>query len=145
LGLAGIGEKLNEGDKITPVGYFKIIKVYYRPDRIKKIITNFKKIKIKKNMGWCDDSKSLAYNRQIKLPSKFGHEKLYRKDNIYNLIAVLNYNMNPTVKKKGSAIFIHIAKKNYEPTAGCIALKRGDLIKLLKKIKKNTKIKISAN
>jgi L,D-peptidoglycan transpeptidase YkuD (ErfK/YbiS/YcfS/YnhG family) len=145
LGLAGIGEKLNEGDKITPVGYFKIIKVYYRPDRIKKIITNFKKIKIKKNMGWCDDSKSLAYNRQIKLPSKFGHEKLYRKDNIYNLIAVLNYNMNPTVKKKGSAIFIHIAKKNYEPTAGCIALKKGDLIKLLKKIKKNTKIKISAN
>jgi L,D-peptidoglycan transpeptidase YkuD (ErfK/YbiS/YcfS/YnhG family) len=145
LGRAGIGEKLNEGDKITPVGYFKIIKVYYRPDRIKKIITNFKNIKIKKNMGWCDDSKSFAYNRQIKLPSKFGHEKLYRKDNIYNLIAVLNYNMNPTVKKKGSAIFIHIAKKNYEPTAGCIALKKGDLIKLLKKIKKNTIIKVSAN
>jgi L,D-peptidoglycan transpeptidase YkuD (ErfK/YbiS/YcfS/YnhG family) len=145
LGEAGIGRKLKEGDKITPVGLFKVIKVYYRPDKIKKIITNFKITKIKKNMGWCDDSRSLAYNRQIKLPSKFSHEKLYRKDNIYNLIAVLNYNMNPTVKKKGSAIFIHIAKKNYEPTAGCIALKRGDLIKLLKKIKKNTKIKISAN
>jgi len=145
LGEAGIGRKLKEGDKITPVGLFKIIKVYYRPDKIKKIITNFKKTKIKKNMGWCDDSKSHAYNRQIKLPSKFGHEKLYRKDNIYNLIAALNYNMNPTVKKKGSAIFIHIAKKNYEPTAGCIALKKGDLIKLLKQIKKNTKIKISEN
>jgi L,D-peptidoglycan transpeptidase YkuD (ErfK/YbiS/YcfS/YnhG family) len=145
LGEAGIGRKLKEGEKITPEGIFKIIKVYYRPDRIKKIITNFKTIKIKKNMGWCDDSKSLAYNRQIKLPSKFTHEKLYRRDNIYNLIAVLNYNMNPTVKRKGSAIFIHIAKKNYKPTAGCIALKRGDLIKLLKKIKKNTRIKISAN
>ncbi len=145
LGEAGIGRKLKEGDKITPEGIFKIIKVYYRPDRIKKIITNFKTVKIKKNMGWCDDSKSLAYNRQIKLPSKFTHEKLYRRDNIYNLIAVLNYNMNPTVKRNGSAIFIHIAKKNYRPTAGCIALKRGDLIKLLKKIKKNTRIKISAN
>ena len=143
LGRAGIGKKLNEGDKITPVGYFKIIKVYYRPDRIKKIITNFKKIKIKKNMGWCDDSKSLAYNRQIKLPSKFGHEKLYRKDNIYNLIAVLNYNMNPTVKKKGSAIFIHIAKNNYKKTKGCIALKKKHLIELISKIKKNTKIKIN--
>ena len=69
----------------------------------------------------------------------------YRGDNIYNLIAVLNYNMNQTVKRKGSAIFIHIAKKNYKQTAGCIALKKGDLIKLLKKIKKNTRIKISAN
>ena len=145
LGEAGIGRKLKEGDKITPEGIFKIIKVYYRPDRIKKIITNFKTVKIKKNMGWCDDSKSLTYNRQIKLPSKFTHEKLYRRDNIYNLIAVLNYNMNPTVKRNGSAIFIHIAKKNYKPTAGCIALKREDLIKLLKKIKKNTRIKISAN
>jgi len=145
LGRAGIGKKLREGDKITPQGIFKIIKVYYRPDRIKKIITNFKTVKIKKNIGWCDDSKSFAYNREIKLPSKFTHEKLYRRDNIYNLIAVLNYNMNPTVKRKGSAIFIHIAKKNYEPTAGCIALKKGDLIKLLKKIKKNTRIKISTN
>jgi L,D-peptidoglycan transpeptidase YkuD (ErfK/YbiS/YcfS/YnhG family) len=145
LGEAGIGRKLKEGDKITPEGIFRIIKVFYRPDRIQKILTNFKTVKIKKNMGWCDDSKSLSYNRQIKLPSKFTHEKLYRRDNIYDLIAVLNYNMNPTVKRNGSAIFIHIAKKNYRPTAGCIALKRGDLIKLLKKIKKNTRIKISAN
>ena len=145
LGKAGIKRKGKEGDNITPKGIFKIIKVYYRSDKIKKIITNFKTVKIKKNMGWCDDSKSLAYNRQIKLPSKFTHEKLYRRDNIYNLIAILNYNMNPTVKRKGSAIFIHIAKKNYKPTAGCIALKRGNLIELLKKIKKNTRIKISAN
>jgi L,D-peptidoglycan transpeptidase YkuD (ErfK/YbiS/YcfS/YnhG family) len=70
------------------------------------------------------------------------HEKLYRKDNLYDLILVLNYNINPIIKNKGSAIFIHIAKKNYEPTAGCVALKKRDLLKLLKNIKKNTKIKI---
>ena len=145
LGKAGIGRKLKEGDKITPKGIFKINKVYYRADKIKKLITNFKKIKIKRNMGWCDDSKSPSYNRQIKLPSKFGHEKLYRTDNIYDLIAVLNYNTNPTIKKKGSGIFIHVAKNSYKPTAGCIALKIEDLIKLLKKIKSNTKVKISAN
>jgi L,D-peptidoglycan transpeptidase YkuD (ErfK/YbiS/YcfS/YnhG family) len=61
------------------------------------------------------------------------------------LLAVLNYNTNPVVKNKGSAIFIHIAKNNYKPTAGCVALKKGDLIKLLQTIKKNTKIKISKN
>jgi len=60
-------------------------------------------------------------------------------------LAVLNYNTNPVIKNKGSAIFIHIAKNNYKPTAGCEALKKRDLIKLLQTIKKNTKIKISAN
>ena len=145
IGKAGIKKKLREGDNITPTGTYKLINIFYRPDRIAELKTHIKKIKITKTMGWCDDVKSKYYNRQIELPSKLKHEKLYRKDNIYNFIAVLNYNMNPTVKKKGSAIFIHIAKKNYEPTAGCIALKSGDLIKLLKKIKKNTRIKISAN
>ena len=96
-------------------------------------------------MGWCDDPKSNFYNQQIKLPSKFSYEKLYRNDRIYDLLAVLNYNLNPVIKNKGSGIFIHIAKKNYKPTAGCIALKKADLIGLLQAIKKNTKIKISTN
>ena len=96
-------------------------------------------------MGWCDDPKSNFYNQQIKLPSKFGHEKLYRNDRIYDLLVVLNYNTKPIRKNKGSAIFIHIAQKNYKPTAGCIALKKIDLIKLLQMINKNTKINISAN
>jgi len=93
-------------------------------------------------MGWCDDPKSKFYNKLIRLPSKFGHEKLYRKDDIYNLIIVLDYNMNPVTKNKGSAIFIHLAKKNYKPTQGCMGLKQYDLIKLIKMIKKNQKIKI---
>jgi L,D-peptidoglycan transpeptidase YkuD (ErfK/YbiS/YcfS/YnhG family) len=142
LGKAGIKKKKKEGDNITPEGRFKIIRVYYRRDKIKNISTLIKKKEIKKKIGWCDDPVSSFYNKEIKLPSKFSHEKLYRKDNLYDLILVLNYNINPTIKNKGSAIFIHIAKKNYEPTAGCIALKKEDLIELLKKIKKNTKIKI---
>ena len=96
-------------------------------------------------MGWCDDPKSNFYNKQIKLPSKFGYERLYRNDHIYDLFAVLNYNINPVLKNKGSAIFIHVAKNNYEPTAGCIAVKKNDLIKLLQIIKKNTRVKISTN
>ena len=83
------------------------------------------------------------YNQQIKLPTRFKHEKLYRKDSLYDIILFINYNLNPIVKNKGSAIFIHIAKKNYKPTAGCIALKKMDLIKLLGIIKRNTRIYIN--
>jgi len=143
LGSAGVKKKTKEGDNITPKGIFKVIKIYYRPDKIKKITTLIKTIKIKKNMGWCDDPRSRFYNKQIKLPSKLGHEKLYRSDNLYDLIAVLNYNTKPIIKNKGSAIFIHIAKKNFSKTKGCIAVKKEDLIYLLSKIKRNSQVKIS--
>ena len=143
LGKNGIKKKIKEGDNITPRGIFRVKKLYYRANRIKKIITSVKKIKIKKNMGWCDDFKSAYYNREIKLPSKFSHEKLYRKDHLYDLVVVINYNMNPIIKKRGSAIFIHIAKNNYCKTKGCIALTREDLIEIVSKIKRDTKIIIN--
>jgi L,D-peptidoglycan transpeptidase YkuD (ErfK/YbiS/YcfS/YnhG family) len=143
LGKFGIGEKKKEGDNITPRGIFNIIKIYYRKDRIKKLSSRFKPIEITKNMGWCDDPKSRKYNQLINLPTKYSHEILYRKDNIYDLILVLNYNIKPTVKNRGSAIFIHVAKKNYKKTAGCIALKKVNLIYLAKEIKKNTKVLIN--
>jgi L,D-peptidoglycan transpeptidase YkuD (ErfK/YbiS/YcfS/YnhG family) len=142
LGKAGIRKKKKEGDNITPRGIFKISSIYYRQDRIKKISTQLKKIKITKNIGWCDDPTSNFYNREIKLPNKFSHEKFYRKDNLYDIIGILNYNTNPIIKNKGSAIFIHIANNNYEPTAGCVGIKKSNLIKLLSIIKKNNKIKI---
>jgi L,D-peptidoglycan transpeptidase YkuD (ErfK/YbiS/YcfS/YnhG family) len=143
LGKSGVSKKKIEGDNITPQGTFRVIKIYYRKDRIKKISSKFKLIKIEKNMGWCDDPKSNKYNRLINLPNNFSYEKLYRKDNLYDLILVLNYNTNPVVKGKGSAIFIHVSKKNYQKTAGCIALKKSHLIQLIKKIKKETKIIIN--
>jgi L,D-peptidoglycan transpeptidase YkuD (ErfK/YbiS/YcfS/YnhG family) len=142
LGKAGIKKKIREGDNITPKGTFKLLNVFYRADRIKKIKTKLNKIKIKKNFGWCDDSKSNFYNKLITLPFRGNYEKLYRTDNIYDLLIVLNYNTNPIIKNKGSAIFIHLAKKNFNKTAGCIALKKKDLLILLASIKKNTKISI---
>ena len=142
IGKAGIKSKIKEGDNITPKGIFKLLKLYYRADKIRKIETPLKKIKIKKNMGWCDDPQSKYYNKEIKIPNKFSYEKLYRRDNIYDLIIVLSYNIRPIIKNKGSAIFIHIAKRGYFPTEGCIALKKKHLIKILKEIKLNTLIKI---
>ena len=93
-------------------------------------------------MGWCDDSNSKQYNKLIKLPSNYKYEKLYKKENVYDIIIVLNYNMNPIIKNKGSAIFIHVAKKNYKKTEGCIAIKKVDLLKIAKNLKKNTTILI---
>jgi len=143
LGRAGVGKKKIEGDNITPKGTFGIVKIYYRSDRVKKISSKYKLIKIIKTIGWCDDPKSRKYNQPIKLPSKYSHEILYRRDDIYDLILILNYNMKPTIKNKGSAIFIHVTKKNYKKTAGCIALKKADLLYLVKEIKINTKVIIN--
>ena len=143
IGKRGIGIKRKEGDLITPKGKYSIKYILYRKDRIKKIQSKLKKIPITKSIGWCDDPKSKDYNKLIKLPTNYKYEELYRKENIYDLILVLNFNMRPIVKKKGSAIFIHIAKKNYFPTKGCIALVKKDLIYLISKLSINEKILIS--
>ena len=124
IGKRGIGNKRKEGDLITPKGNYKIKFILYRKDRVKKIQSKIKKIVIKKNMGWCNDSRSKDYNKIIKLPTSYTFEKLYKKENIYDIILVLNYNMNPITKNKGSAIFIHVAKRNYKKTEGCIAIKK---------------------
>ena len=142
LGKAGVRKKIIEGDNITPLGIYKIVKIFYRKDRIKNISSKFKLFSINKNMCWCDDSKSKHYNRLIKLPTNYTHEKLYRRDCVYDLILVLNYNMKPIIKNKGSAIFIHVTK-NYKKTAGCVALKKDHLIKLVSKINKSTRVKIA--
>jgi L,D-peptidoglycan transpeptidase YkuD (ErfK/YbiS/YcfS/YnhG family) len=93
-------------------------------------------------MGWCDDPKSKNYNKLVKLPFKYKYEKLYKKENIYDIILVLNFNMSPIKKNKGSAIFIHVAKKDYKKTEGCIALKKNHLLRIIKELKNTTKIKI---
>jgi len=142
LGYAGIKKNKKEGDGATPSGIYSLIKIYYRKDKINKIQSKLKKIIITKKMIWCDDSSSRFYNTQSYLPKKFSYEKLYRKDNIYDIIVVINYNIKPVKKNKGSAIFLHVAKTNYKPTKGCIALKKSDLLFILKNITKKTKIKI---
>ena len=141
IGKRGIGNKKKEGDLITPKGKYKIKFILYRKDRI-QIKSKIKKIVIKKNIGWCDDPKSKQYNKLINLPSSYKYEKLYKRENIYDIIIVLSYNMNPIIKNKGSAIFIHVAKKNYKKTEGCVAVKKEHLIKIIKDLKKNTMVLI---
>ena len=142
VGKRGIGFKKKEGDLITPKGQFKIKCILYRKDRV-KIQTHIKNAAITKNMGWCNDPKSKKYNRLIKLPFKYSHERLYKKENIYDIILVLSYNMDPVKKNKGSAIFIHVAKNNFKKTEGCVAIRKKDLLKIIQQIKPKTKVKIS--
>ena len=142
IGKRGINLKKKEGDLITPKGLYKIKYILYRKDRVKILKSKLKKIIIRKNMGWCDDSRSNKYNKLINLPFKYRSEKLFKRENIYDIVLVLNYNMNPIIKNKGSAIFIHCSFSDNRNTAGCVALKRKNLIYLIKKIKDNTHIKI---
>jgi L,D-peptidoglycan transpeptidase YkuD (ErfK/YbiS/YcfS/YnhG family) len=140
IGKEGITRNKKEGDLKTPKGKFKLKLIFYRKDKIKILKTSLKKIAIQKNMGWCDDIKSKKYNKLISFPFKYSAEKLWRKDNIYDVAIVLNYNLNPVKKNKGSAIFLHIAKKNYIPTRGCIAINEKDMLNLTTNLKKNSAI-----
>tara|TARA_B100000902_G_scaffold397609_1_gene461912 strand:+ start:245 stop:739 length:495 start_codon:yes stop_codon:yes gene_type:complete len=142
IGKKGLTVNKKEGDKKTPKGIFQIEKLYFRKDRIEKPTTLLKCIEIKKDMGWCDDINfPKKYNRLIKIKKKIKHEKLMRRDNKYDLLVPIKYNFKKPVIGLGSCIFIHLTE-NYKPTAGCIALKKKDLIIVLKLLKKKTKIKI---
>ena len=143
FGKSGKKKIKKEGDLATPKGKFGLGVLYYRKDRIKLPKCKLNRRIIKKNMGWCDDSKSNKYNREIKLPSKFSAEKLYRKDIIYDAFIIIKYNFKPVIKKKGSAIFLHITGKSYKSTKGCIAITKNDFLKILPLINKKTKIIIN--
>jgi L,D-peptidoglycan transpeptidase YkuD (ErfK/YbiS/YcfS/YnhG family) len=142
IGKNGSTWNKKEGDKKTPRGTFKLENLYYRKDRKEKPSTFLKCIKIKENMGWCDDVRfPKKYNKLINIEKKIKHEKLNRKDYKYNFLIPIKYNFKNPVTGQGSCIFIHLTK-NYRPTAGCIALKEKDFLIMLKLVKKNSKIKI---
>jgi len=141
IGKRGISSKKKEGDNKTPRGNFKFKYILYRKDRISNLRTILEKKIIKKNMGWCDDPKSKYYNQLIKFPFKYSAEKLWLKKNIYDIIVVIDYNLSPIIKNKGSAIFLHITKK-YEKTKGCVAISLRDMKLIISKINKKTKLQI---
>ena len=124
IGKRGISKTKKEGDSCTPKGAFKFKSLFYRKDRTPKIKTYLKKVIIKKNMGWCDDIKSKKYNQEIYFPFKYRAEKLYRKNNSYDIFINIRYNQLPAIKEKGSAIFLHLADSKYKATKGCIAIKK---------------------
>ena len=143
VGKKGFIKNKKEGDKKTPKGTFEIENLYFRKDRKQKPSTLLNCIEIKKNMGWCNDIRyPKKYNRLINSQNKAKHEKLKRVDNKYDLLIPIKYTFNRPIIGLGSCIFIHLTS-NYNPTAGCIALKKKDFLIMLKLINKKTKIKIT--
>ena len=142
VGKSGITHNKKEGDLSTPKGLFKLGILYYRKDRIKLIKCKIKKKVIKKSMGWCNDTRSKKYNREISFPFRYKSEKLYRSDKVYDIFINIKYNYSPTYKGKGSAIFLHLANKKYKATKGCIAIQKKDFLKILPLVNNNTKILI---
>ena len=132
LGKNGVTFNKKEGDDKTPLGTFPLNFVMYRSDRISKPKTNLKIINIKKNHVCCDDPKDLNYNKIFQTNNINISEKLWRNDSLYDILIVIGYNYNQVIKNKGSAIFLHLNKKNYNSTKGCISIKKENMIKLLK-------------
>lgn len=120
-----------EGDGATPMGLFTLCEVLYRPDRVRRPRAGLPISAIQSWDGWCDDARDGNYNRKVRLPYAASAETLWRDDRIYDVVVVLDHNRRPRAKGRGSAIFMHAARSDYAPTAGCIALSLGDLRRLL--------------
>jgi L,D-peptidoglycan transpeptidase YkuD (ErfK/YbiS/YcfS/YnhG family) len=131
LGFGGISYTKKEGDGVTPAGHFQLRQIFYRDDRIERPRTVLPLSTLSKNGGWCDSPNDASYNKYVSLPFSGHHEKLWRKDAIYDLIAVIGYNDRPVIPNAGSAIFIHVATTEFRATEGCVAFSQPDLLKVL--------------
>jgi L,D-peptidoglycan transpeptidase YkuD (ErfK/YbiS/YcfS/YnhG family) len=143
LGRSGIRVLKCEGDGGTPLGRFPVRQVLYRPDRMVRPRTPLPLRAIGDDDGWCEDPADRNYNRLVRLPRRGNADRLKREDHLYDLVLVLGYNDRPRVKGRGSAIFLHLARPSYAPTAGCIALSRHDLLMLLAALRRGTKIVVT--
>ncbi len=133
LGAAGITDHKMEGDSATPRGLLPLRRVLYRADRIRPPPAACVPLEpLAPTDGWCDAPYDRAYNRPVSLPYDASHEALWRTDALYDVIGVLGWNDQPVERSRGSAIFLHVARPDYGPTAGCVALAREDLLGLLK-------------
>lgn len=132
LGPAGVTRDKREGDGATPAGRFPLRRVLYRPDRVAPPSTVLPLARIEPADGWCDDPADVRYNRPVRLPYPASHERFWRDDGIYDVIAILGYNDDRPVPGRGSAIFLHVARPDYGPTQGCVALALPDLLAFLR-------------
>ena len=142
LGINGLTDNKKEGDLSTPSGTFRFNKVYYREDKLGKMNFKINSSVIQTNDGWCDDQESEYYNRFIQFPFSDSAEHLYRDDDVYDIICVLDYNTSPIIYGRGSAIFLHVAKPNFVGTEGCVAIEKEPLIEIATHITTKSRIVI---
>jgi len=132
-----------EGDGATPLGTWPMRRVFYRPDRMAAPVTALPLVPLAAHDGWCDAPGDALYNRPVSLPYPASHECLWRDDAIYDLIVELGYNDDPVIAGRGSAIFLHIARDDFSPTEGCVAVARAELGALLAQARPGAALRIS--
>lgn len=138
IGRGGVRPIKREGDGGTPLGRLPIRLVLYRADRGPRPHTALPARPIRAREGWCDDPNDRNYNRSVPLPSKRSTESMMRDDPLYDVVLVLGYNDRPRIRHRGSAIFAHVARHEYTPTEGCIAMSRRDLLAVLSECRPGT-------
>ena len=144
LGRSGRRAVKREGDGASPIGRWPARQVFYRPDRIARPMTGLPVRRIAPSDGWCDAPHDRNYNRRVRLPYAASAEEMWRGDGLYDLVVELGYNDRPRRRGCGSAIFMHVAREGYEPTAGCVALERVHLLRLLRRMRTGTHVIIPA-
>jgi L,D-peptidoglycan transpeptidase YkuD (ErfK/YbiS/YcfS/YnhG family) len=143
-GHGGVRADKREGDGASPEGSFPLLNGFYRADRIARPASGLLMTALQPDDGWVDDPTDPNYNRPVKLPYPASHEEMWLKDGLYDLVVVIGYNTDPVVPGRGSAIFLHVARSDFAPTAGCIAIERQVLAGLLGLLGPGSRITIRA-
>jgi L,D-peptidoglycan transpeptidase YkuD (ErfK/YbiS/YcfS/YnhG family) len=135
LGSAGVTHLKREGDGATPAGRYRLLYLYFRHDRTLPPPTRLPLRAMRRHDSWCEDPADGRYNCPVRLPpdaaGAAAHDAMWRSDHLYDVVGVLDWNLSPRVRGRGSAIFLHLCRPGYRPTAGCIALQRRHLALLL--------------
>jgi L,D-peptidoglycan transpeptidase YkuD (ErfK/YbiS/YcfS/YnhG family) len=142
VGRSGCRARKREGDGATPAGCWRMLCVLYRADRVRRPPTGLPVRAIGPSDGWCDAPGDRNYNRFVRHPYPASAERLWRADGLYDIVVVLDHNGTPRVRGAGSAVFVHVAGPGYAPTAGCIALKREHLQRLLQRLRPGAAVRV---
>ena len=142
LGRGGIRANKREGDGGTPKGIFRARQVWWRADRHPRPRTFLPVRAIGPEDAWCEDPTNRHYNRPMRLDREFGGDRLKRDDHLYDFIVEIDHNTQPRIAGRGSAVFLHLARENFGPTAGCVAMTNSAMLQLLRRLGPQTKIVI---
>ena len=142
LGRGSVKANKREGDGATPRGTFHPLRVWWRADRLPRPRTGLPTRPIRREDGWCEDPNARHYNRPIRLSADSGADRLTRADHLYDVIVEIDHNTRPRIAGRGSAVFIHLSRPDGSPTAGCVGLKRRDLLWLVARLSPRTRISI---
>ena len=142
LGRGGIRANKREGDGATPRGSFRPLRLWWRADRWPRPRTPLPVRPIAQQDAWCEDPADRHYNRPVRLAAGQGGDRLRRDDHLYDFIIEIDHNVRPRVAGRGSAVFLHLARDNFGPTAGCVAMTRASMLWLLSRIGPATRIEI---